>query len=629
MGQASEGVAGPAVPALPELTATTAASEGAAENQSPAEYSSVIYIHGIGSQRRYEESSWLIDKIDKYLVQQYRRGNAIGMLMDVKVHVEPFRGKPDSDEIIAFINTCFSSKAEEEEDGDGDTKKDKRLVSDVRFYEVYWAPVLSEAKSALGVGMWVFGQAFRPWTTLRSCWRERQRLRRASLVSLFQRGKTRPPGAEQNDYIKLIEAYHDFERLSAHRKYPKGTFENFLSFISDTCKGKTNKSARLQNLARIWHRAYWAEEVLRAFTLMTIVLTLTLLAGVVLASVLGALQSLLGWAPLSTAVKSMDLPFRADLKTAAAIAGSLASLLGLSKFLTDYLGDVEVWSTYEETDAKHVARDKVLDQTIATFSHVLSDPKCERVTIVAHSLGTSIAHDALLALARRNRARQAADPIAGPVPLAKIEHFVTMGSPIDKIEYFFESYSSASHRYKRVIEALRGDLGAPPFSRNRKPHVHWINFWDLGDPISGALDSPASGRDFCQHVDNVHVASFGFPRPGASHAGYFDNETVISKLFQVIYQRGWSFRTLKPAGPEKPPDYDSVYQGPGEAVGDWRLAYLLTGAAIPWLTLLGLIAWVARQPVLPLAAWGAAIVAALVLLIGFLVSCVQGHRKPL
>jgi hypothetical protein len=111
----------------------------------------------------------------------------------------------------------------------------------------------------------------------------------------------------------------------------------------------------------------------------------------------------------------------------------------------------------------------VLTQTIATFSHVLNDPTCERVTIVAHSLGTSIAHDALLALTRRNRAHQAGDPIAGPVPLKKIEHFVTMGSPIDKIEYFFESYSSSSHRYKRVIEALRGDIGTPPFSRNGKP----------------------------------------------------------------------------------------------------------------------------------------------------------------
>jgi pimeloyl-ACP methyl ester carboxylesterase len=236
----------------------------------------------------------------------------------------------------------------------------------------------------------------------------------------------------------------------------------------------------------------------------------------------------------------LDAPLKADWKTVVAIAASLAGLVGIGRFLTDYLGDVEAWATYEETDIKHMARNKVLDQSLELLTHVLGDPACERVTVIAHSLGTSVAHDALLALTRRNRAFKPEDPIAGPVPMNKIEHFVTMGSPIDKIEYFFESYSSPSHRYKRVVEALRGDIGAPPFTRNRHPYIHWINFWDQGDAISGALHSPASAVDFNQRVDNVHVANFGF-RSGASHGGYFNNRTVIDALFRIIYRRDGSF----------------------------------------------------------------------------------------
>jgi len=41
----------------------------------PASYSSVVYFHGMGSQRRYEETSRLIDSIDRYLVRQHRSGH--------------------------------------------------------------------------------------------------------------------------------------------------------------------------------------------------------------------------------------------------------------------------------------------------------------------------------------------------------------------------------------------------------------------------------------------------------------------------------------------------------------------------------------------------------------------------
>jgi hypothetical protein len=248
------------------------------------------------------------------------------------------------------------------------------------------------------------------------------------------------------------------------------------------------------------------------------------------------------------------------------------------------------------------------------------------VTVVAHSLGTSVAHDALLALTRRNRAYKPEDPIAGPVPMHKIEHFVTMGSPIDKIEYFFESYSSPSHRYKRVIEALRGDIGSPPFMRNRRPHIHWINFWDQGDAISGALHSPASAAGFQQRVDNVHVANFGFPAPGASHAGYFENRTVINTLFRVIYQRDASFRTLTQPAPGKPYDYESVYLGPGEPLGT-RSAYVFIAAVTPLLVLIGVVAQLLGLGVTSYAAWGLAALAAISLLVGYLVSRLKGQNN--
>ncbi len=365
-----------------------------------------------------------------------------------------------------------------------------------------------------------------------------------------------------------------------------------------------------------------------AGALATIALALVLLAGRHSLVSWACCHGLLSLRPVADGLPQLGAPLKADWKTAIAVAGSIAILVGLGRFLSNYLGDVEAWATYEETDVKYMARDKVIDRGLELLTHVLGDPACERVTVVAHSLGASVAHDALLALTRRNRAQKPGDPIAGPVPLHKIEHFVTMGGPIDKIEYFFESYSSASHRYKRVVEALRGDIGTPPFTRNRNPHIHWINFWDQGDAISGALHSPAGAVNFNQRVDNVHVANFSFPHPGASHSGYFNNRTVIDALFRIIYLRAGSFRTLTQPAPGKPYDYESVYEGPGEPLGT-RSTYALLAFATPPLVVVGLLALLFNLRLVGYGAIGLAAAAAITLAAGYLVSRFTGQRNAI
>src|SRR5262245_38689735 len=87
------------------------------------------------------------------------------------------------------------------------------------------------------------------------------------------------------------------------------------------------------------------------------------------------------------------------------------------------------YGTYEETDEKNKKRADILARATERLEHVLLDHRCARVIVVAHSLGTAIAADALLQLGRHNRARNPENPIAGPVALEKIVCLVTMGSP--------------------------------------------------------------------------------------------------------------------------------------------------------------------------------------------------------
>lgn len=597
-------------PDAPEA-ATTA---GDKPEPARAPYTAVIYVHGIGSQRRYEETSRLVDRIDQHLKREHQRGNSIGLVGKIQPRLEPLRPDGEND-TIGYIRTIYS------------TDPKWRDARSVRFYEIYWAPVMAGASSVAGVVRWIFSQPLRPFRTLRSPWRERQRLRRSALVALFERGGRRPPGAEDGDYTALMTLYNDFEGPNALRDYPKGTFEEFLAFVARKTRSP-DAAQRRTRLAKAWRDAYVGEELRNAFLLATMALALVLLAFGAVAGLLQALQMLTGFGPLASLMATLGVSPQVDWRTAATIAVSLAGLFGLSRLLTEYLGDVEAWATYEETNVKYAARQKVLEQSLQVLTHVLTDPACERVAIVAHSLGTSIAHDALLALTRRNWAFNVQDRMSGPVPLRKIEHFITLGSPIDKIEYFFESYASPTHRYKRVVEALRGDIGRAPFTDNRKPHIHWINFWDEGDVISGALHSPASGAEFCQHVDNYHVNGFHFPAPGASHSAYFQNKAVIHTIFQAIYQRGHSFKTVPRPEPGQPPDYAAALVGPGERRGARRI-YSAIMCAIPWVVLGGLIGWVLRASWVAQAAAGLVGVSVVGLVCAFLVSRMKGPLNPI
>src|SRR5262249_53522196 len=159
------------------------------EDNNGARYSSVVYFHGMGSQRRYEETGVVIDRLDQYLSAQHRKNNSLGMLRSIKVRVEPLRPDPASKGIVGYIRTVFLPARE-------------ARPCTVRFYEAYWAPAMADKKSPWGVVRWLFRQVYRPFLTLRAPWRERQRLRRASLVALFERGRSRKE-IEERDFTNL------------------------------------------------------------------------------------------------------------------------------------------------------------------------------------------------------------------------------------------------------------------------------------------------------------------------------------------------------------------------------------------------------------------------------------------
>ncbi len=136
-------------------------------------------------------------------------------------------------------------------------------------------------------------------------------------------------------------------------------------------------------------------------------------------------------------------------------------------FLGKLLKDLNLY--YQDQEKRTVLRDDL--------SQLLLSIQGSRIMIVAHSMGTIIAYDALTLLGQSN-------------PDFEVDHFVTIGSPL-----------GLPHVKGKIMEEFthRGDAE----ERVRTPSVvkkRWVNFADRKDPV--ALDVHL-GDDYGENKENV------------------------------------------------------------------------------------------------------------------------------
>lgn len=181
-----------------------------------------------------------------------------------------------------------------------------------------------------------------------------------------------------------------------------------------------------------------------------------------------------------------------------------------------------------------------------------------RVVWVSHSLGTVISYNVLSDLFRRadeigkNGTRQQQ---AGVRKFkSALRRFVTFGSPLDKFAALFpqvlRSWSSDSSEHKTLLETKEniidrskllpdtGDIleenitGIKGETTNKREW--WINFYDVLDPVSGALSNPL----ICGEVAPVNIHSFSGPTafiPGLAHTSYWDAVKMLRYILGRTY----------------------------------------------------------------------------------------------
>ncbi len=166
------------------------------------------------------------------------------------------------------------------------------------------------------------------------------------------------------------------------------------------------------------------------------------------------------------------------------------------KLFIDYMGDVAI---YEETDVKsrqYNIRSAILDEAVKKIK-TLIDMDYKNIIIAGHSLGSVIAYDSLNKVVQRVNET----PDEWNTAVAKLRGFVTFGSPLDKIAFFFRDHTLKTQYVRRQILAhlhcfKNKDLNLinekikieRPYEKLLDNTIKWINFWDKKDPVSGHLD---------------------------------------------------------------------------------------------------------------------------------------------
>ena len=137
----------------------------------------------------------------------------------------------------------------------------------------------------------------------------------------------------------------------------------------------------------------------------------------------------------------------------------------------------------------------------------------KNVVLVGHSLGSVIAYDAIdrIALAdNENRLRACSNEEKAKIDCYedRLKAFVTFGSPLDKVAFYFRERAAKDKYFMRQIISARHGFRAkelfPSEGEDAIPSgfrfaadssiqenfkgIIWKNFWDPHDPVGGSLE---------------------------------------------------------------------------------------------------------------------------------------------
>jgi hypothetical protein len=468
----------------------------------PQKHASVIYVHGVGNPKRYVSLSTFLDYFDLFGQRQTKEliGKPRNFSSKSEILGENIQRFVEFKKINVFGGRPVTTKT-------------------IRVYESYWAPDAVSRFGMLYVLGWLLTRAWLPLKIGVASWRSFPALR---LNALHRLGDTE---LKFKQLQKLEQHYRDFENWENRGRYRRGSFYQFLEYVSAKSSDIIRKE--MVDAACLW-KWHFNLSVAKIAAIAILFVTLLIVPLFFISKYIydnGYNVSLL--------INIIEKNKIVDLEVL------IYTMLGLYflRRVTDYVYDVIAWTMESERDRRFSNRRRMVLSTQNLIRSIVNNEQCSECYIVAHSLGTSISMEALLNEGEFTLAKDGSttDPETLPA-MAKIKAIFTVGSPIDLIFSFFQADRTFSHRYHRLHEDQRQSISLPPFRFGGvvgKTKI--INIWSRFDPISSKIFSlRKSVSERSDAIINIEALPSGFPSPIASHTSYFSDPGVMNKIYRAI-----------------------------------------------------------------------------------------------
>jgi hypothetical protein len=232
-------------------------------------------------------------------------------------------------------------------------------------------------------------------------------------------------------------------------------------------------------------------------------------------------------------------------------AGSFVLLRTLlQSFVVDFFGDVQIYTTQDQNAAFYALRESILENVTSTIGNTMSaknadaTKRYDRVLILAHSLGSTIAMDSLIRLyTLKEQTKNTNADISDD--FASIRAFVTFGTALEKTRYFFNvlrppmSEAALQWENDQYGVMFTDDESVLLSGNDPSTGIFWTKLWYQQDPVCNEIRSYVSflipGDPVCDG-SNIRANVAQIAKEGKVAVG------------RTIYnQRGWKTMALTPS----------------------------------------------------------------------------------
>jgi hypothetical protein len=226
--------------------------------------------------------------------------------------------------------------------------------------------------------------------------------------------------------------------------------------------------------------------------------------------------------------------------------------------LLNRLNDITIYNTTDEKSAFYDIRKTILDGSVNALKYLLEaenandQPKYPKILVAAHSLGSQVAFDTFNRLNFLACHGEIIELSGVPVN-NRFAGFVSFGSPLDKIAFFFrDRIGEEEYLRRQILQNFHGfkvkDLDGKtyPFQIGKDQKfnklfedIPWLNFYDKKDYVSGGLD-------YYGNLTNIN-ARFTSNMLSFTHENYWESDEMFGELLVLLINPDLNLQMPQPS----------------------------------------------------------------------------------